>query len=204
MKTIATLLILFCSVTFSNAQEKKLPNKEETKEYLLKMIMDGSGKEYVSNDNTVARHSLKYGEYRSAFEPIGSFAYNWGTTSVSCNDRVYGYAKTTDSDVTLIYSGYDFKKLSSVKQNSKSVLNATALEIRLDFDANTIERTFTYRTTAREGCYRKDDTSKTDVVWFYIPNEEGSFDRFKKALFHYKDLLIAEQKQKIADDPFAN
>lgn len=54
---------------------------------------------------------------------------------------------------------------------------------------------------------RKDDKYLEEHLssfYLYIPNEEGSFDRFKKALFHYKDLLIAEQKQKIADDPFAN
>lgn len=37
-----------------------------------------------------------------------------------------------------------------------------------------------------------------------IRNEEGNFDRFKRALFHLKDLVVATDKQKLADDPFAN
>ena len=200
MKTIATLLILFCGITFSNAQEKKLPNKEETYEYLNKMIKEGRGGEYVSGDgNYVTKVRTKY----SNSYDLGYVRYLVGEETSYCNNN--GMFQSTDTyDKFNSYSNMDFNKLMHVEQKSKSASNATALQIKVTFNGDFIDLTTSYKKKSSGSCYLKDEKNKVNYVFYYIPNEEGSFDRFKKALFHYKDLLIAEQKQKIADDPFAN
>ena len=203
MKTIATLLILFCGITFSHAQEKKLPNKEETEKYLVKMITEGNGKEYVWDDNNyVGNNSIKGYNYSTAIDDSDPYIiYHAGTEVVGCTK----YGRYTESTLrrTKQFSNYDFKKLVEVKQTSKSVSNATSIQVTLVFNGKSIDYS-TFYDTEFANCYKATDSQKTDKIAFYIANIEGNFDRFKKALFHYKDLLIAEQKQKIADDPFAN
>lgn len=202
MKTIATLLILFCGITFSNAQEKKLPNKEETYEYLNKMIKEGREGEYVSgNSNYVTKVRTAGANYYSY--SLGYVSYIVGEETGYCNNHGM-YQSTETYDKINGYSNMDFNKLMNVEQKSKSVSNATVLQIKVTFNGDFIDLTTSYKKKSSGSCYLKDEKNKVNYVFYYIPNEEGSFDRFKKALFHYKDLLIAEQKQKIADDPFAN
>ncbi|WLD24605.1 hypothetical protein NU10_04190 [Flavobacterium dauae] len=201
MKTIATLLILFCGVTFSNAQEKKLPNKEETEKYLVKMITEGNGKEYAWGDNN--RVSKNWYTSNGLFDYI---VYYEGQDQFLCNTRYTGQQVTVTYDKYITYSTIDISKLINVEQTSKSASNATSLKVKLTFDGRFITENIGYKkfSITSVGQCVNDETYKIDFIYLYIPNEEGSFDRFKKALFHYKDLLIAEQKQKIADDPFAN
>ena len=90
---------------------------------------------------------------------------------------------------------------------SEAVSVATRLWIEVQFKDKNITKEKEYGHLYYGGdypCTISSPVEKVDKFHLFISNTEGSFDRFKKALFHYKDLLIAEQKQKIADDPFAN
>lgn len=202
MKTIATLLILFCGITFSNAQEKKLPNKEETKEYLSKMAI-GNGKYSYGGSNLYDNKGFDYYSGTNPFD--GYFGY---TGEMYCywtlpnGDPRDAFLKTIEQ-----YSGIDYTKLKDVVLTSKVTSNATCLQVSIEFnDKKILHKRYPGRdvNTYGKNCTDKYLEEHLSSFYLYIPNEEGSFDRFKKALFHYKDLLIAEQKQKIADDPFAN
>lgn len=205
MKTITTLFILLCGITFSNAQSKQLPNKEETKNYLENMVLEADGKEYISNAGYTYEYSLCcYPSFvKNSFADNLDYTYiqTWGRkTVISCT--IFGIYRENEVSTKDSYSNYDFRKLKDVRVSSKIVSNATALQVSLVFEDANINNETEYMHGLH--CDESPRTSKTNVVFMCIPNEEGSFDRFKKALFHYKDLLIAEQKQKLADDPFGN
>src|SRR5690606_40800919 len=129
--------VLLCFFVFVNAQEKKLPNKEETEEYLTKMIEAGRGGEYVSGDsNYVTKVTTKYS---NSYE-LGYVRYLVGEETGYCNNNGM-YQSTETYDKFNSYSKMDFNKLMNVEQKSKSVSNATALQVKVTFNGDFIDLT---------------------------------------------------------------
>lgn len=200
MKTILFLLIILPLTSLTNAQEKQLPNLEETSDYIESMLEKGiTGTYYLKNSS---QGDSKGGMVIFLSNLIMYIGPEYTKEYVNSYSGKVGYAKHYVERKR--YNDIDFKKLSDVKLISTMDSRATALIVKLIFsdehifyDKWILQKTFPVA---------QEEWESFNVQSFnvYIPYEEGSFERFKRAMFHYKDLLIAEQKQKIADDPFAN
>lgn len=194
MKTITTLFILLCCITFANAQEKKEPTLYETITYIENKIKEGWS--YRNKDNLPTNNKMRDVSFLGDSYLTESYVYNYEYYNEYL--KIWQTAKYVDNEG---YFDIDFKKLNDVVQFNET---NTYLFVSIKFETKNVQN----KTWITNGNYyvKQDEwiDQKTDSFWVPIPNEEGSFDRFKKALFHYKDLLIIEHKQKLAEDPFAN
>lgn len=195
MKTIITAFALFF-VAFANAQEKKEPTLYETVQYIENKIKEGYRERNKTNLPTDNKK-----------RDVSFFGDTYSTESYEYDYQYYNeYLKRWQTAKYVNHVAYydiDFKKLKEVELELGDQ-NDTYVFVYIRFETEHIRKK---KWITNGNYYVKQDEwydGKTSSFWIPLLKEEGGFDRFKKALFHYKNLLIAEQKQKQADDPFGN